>query len=152
MGLFLFFFFNHIVGSQSFPCLEPCFLHFPAQISGTFSDFCGLAFGSWSLPDISWDLWPLLLSWALLVELGWSPEGQAGPGNQPEILPTAELGRGQRRKPVGGSKKNLVLWSLQESQDLQKCTALTATFWMSREEFCSKGSSMKKKKFGLECH
>lgn len=45
---FFFPFWNHAVGSQSFHCLEPCFMHFPAQISGTFSDFCGLAFGSWA--------------------------------------------------------------------------------------------------------
>lgn len=61
-------FFDHTVGSQSFPCLEPCFLHFPAQISGTFSDFYGLAFGSWSLPSFLGVRGPLsspeLCSWS----------------------------------------------------------------------------------------
>lgn len=63
--------------SQSFHSLDPCFLHFPAWIPGTFSNWW---VGLWQLApylcalssaDVSLGSWPHQLSWALLLELGW---------------------------------------------------------------------------------
>lgn len=74
-----------------FPLLEPCcgqsVLPLPWALFHALpsTDFWHLQWllgvGLWqlSLPVISWGSWPPQLSWALLMELGWSPQGQGGP-------------------------------------------------------------------------
>lgn len=113
---FDFFFSGSYTGQPVLPLPQALFPALPSTDFWHLQLLLGLAFGSWSLPDISWGLWPPQLCWTDL---------QTGPGNQPEIH--SRTVQGQRRKPVGSPEKT-VLWLLQESQDLHRMHSTCSNF------------------------
>lgn len=95
---FFFLILVHAMGSQSFHCLEPCFLHFPAQISGTSSDFF------WGWPLAAGALQTFLGVCDPLSSPGLTSRG-TGRSKKPSRIPAHS--RGQRGRAAGSSKESL---------------------------------------------